>query len=492
MFLKFGEYLPDLPALNNPGMVTAKNVLPKTDSYGQFPSLVSSYDALTARCQGAFSARDADGTAFNFAGDASKLYNLISSAWDNASKVGGYTTGNTERWFYTQYGRRVLATNFADAIQSFTMGTSSDFSDLTGSPPKARYITTVKDFVLLGNINDSVAGVVPNRVQWSGLGDPTTWTPSAATQSDYQDLDSAAGWVMQVVGGEYGTVFQERAINRMTYVGSPLVFQFDAVEQGRGTQAPASVVKVGGFIFYLGLEGFYVFNGQTSEPIGAGKVDKTFYSDLDQNYLDRISGIADPINKLIFWSYPGSGNTGGRANKMLTFNYAPNAQKRWSYAEVDCETLVNSLAPSYTLDGLDSISGSLDALPYSLDSRLYTGNQSALSAFNSNHKLANFTGTALDAVLETGEAQLNPAGRTNITKIKPSVVGTNAVSTIQLGTRNVRTEAQTYSTAVSLNSTGEAPVRSNAFYHSIRTNITGGFDDAQGLDLTIANAIGMR
>jgi hypothetical protein len=491
MLLTFGEYLPDLPPFENPGLITAKNVIPRNTSYAQFLDLVENYGALTARCQGGFAARDTDGTTFNFAGDATKLYSLASSAWDDVSGA-TYSTGSDQRWFYTQYGRRVIATNFANNMQSYVMGTSTDFADLGGSPPKARYLDTVKDFVMIGNVNDTVDGAVPNRVQWCALGDPTDWTPDEATQSDYQDLDAAKGWVTQVVGGEYATIFQERAITRATYSGSPLIFTFDEVETGRGTQAPGSVVKVGGYIFYLGQEGFYLFNGQASEPIGSGKVDKTFFADLDQNYYDRLSSVADPINKLIFWAYPGSGNTGGRCNKILMFNYSPNASKRWATAEVDTEVLFNSLAQGYTLDGLDSVNSSLDALPYSLDSRLYTGNQSVLSAFSSNHKLAAFTGSALAARLETGEAQLVPGKRSQIAKVKPYVDGTSATTTVTMGTRNKRSEAISYGSALSLNSSGEAPMRANAFYHSLRLDIAGGFDYAQGVELTMANQTGAR
>ena len=52
----------------------------------------------------------------------------------------------------------------------------------------------------------------------------------------------------------------------------------------------------------------------TQAAIGGQKVDKWFYADLDQNYLHRITGTIDPINKLFFWSYPGAGNSGGTSS----------------------------------------------------------------------------------------------------------------------------------------------------------------------------------
>jgi hypothetical protein len=45
--------------------------------------------------------------------------------------------------------------------------------------------------------------------------------------------------VQKVVGGEYGLVFQERAVWKMTYIGSPVIFQFDLIERSRGAFAPS-------------------------------------------------------------------------------------------------------------------------------------------------------------------------------------------------------------------------------------------------------------
>jgi hypothetical protein len=479
MLIEFGEYLPDLPSLGNPGLVTAKNVLPRENSYDQFPGLSELYDALSVRCYGAFGTRDVDGNAFNFAGDDTNLYNLQAGVWTDVSGA-TYATPSDGFWRFTQYGRNVMATNYGNAIQNWLMGTSSAFANLGGSPPKARYITTVKDFVLLGNIDDAVDGAVPNRIHWSALGDPTDWTPDAATQSDFRNLDASKGWVTQVVGGEYFTVFQERAISRGSYVGSPIVFQVDEVESGRGTQAQGSVAKFGNLLPYLGLDGFYIHNGQSSEPIGAGKVDKTFYADLDQNYYYRITSIIDPINKLYMMAYPGAGNTAGRPNKIMIFNFSPNARKRWAYAEVDTDVIFPFVSPGYTLDELDAF-GNMDTLAFSLDSRVWTGNSSILAAFNSNKKLATFTGDALSAILQTGEVNLLAGYRALVTLLKPLITGASAAVTMNTITRNTRQESQTVSSPISLNGTGNAPCRSNAFYHGFRANISGGFDEAQGI-----------
>src|SRR3954462_10821447 len=491
-FIPFGEYTPDLPDYLNTGATVAKNVIPFGTSYHQFsgPSVYSS-NGLDAYCQGAERGRAANSTAFNFAGDAAKLYRLQGGAYSDISKGGGYTTASDDIWEFAQWGSQMLATNYTDNIQTFTMGTSTNFADLGGTPPKARHIGVVRDFVVTANTNDT-DGSLPYRVRWSALGNEASWTVSSVTQSDYQNLDGPGGWCQKVIGGEFGVIFQERAIWRMTYVGSPAIFQFDQVESGRGTPAPSSVVKVGNFIAYLGIDGFYIFDGQQSIPIGENRINKTFFPELDQNYLHRISSAVDPAAQVIYWAIPVTGNANGRPNKIYMYNYSPNATKRWAFAETETEFIYLSAGEGYTLDSLDTISTNLDSLPFSLDSKIWTGNTNNLSGFNSSHKLVNYTGTALDAVIETGEATLHENHRSKVTKVLPVVDGTSATTTVQLGTRNLLSESVTWESAVSLNSTGDAPVRTNARFQRARVNITGGFDDAQGIEVVDFKKSGVR
>jgi hypothetical protein len=492
MKIPFPEWLPDLPDFENPGCTVAKNVVPLGTSYGQFLGATVYSNALDARCQGAISTKDKDGVSLTFAGNATKLYKLSTAAYSNVSKVGGYTIGADEMWFFTRFNDFLIATNFNDAIQTFTLSSSSVFADLAASAPKARYVATVRNFLVVGNTFDGIDGNIPHRVRWSALDDPTSWTVSATTQSDYQDLDASNGWVKQVVSGDYGVIFQERAISRMDYVGSPVVWQFRPVEIGRGTLASGSVIKVGNLIFYLGLDGFYVFDGNQSISIGENKVNRTFFNEVDLSYLSRISSTVDFDKQIIYWAYPATGNTSGRPNKIIMYNYSSNARMRWSFAEIEAEFIFTSLSEGYTLDTLDTLSSSLDSLPFSLDSRAYTGDNYILSGFNSDHKHVNYVGTALTATLETAEFQGGEGLYSEVMRIKPIYNGTTATVTMQVGTRNAFNSSTSFASAISVNSSGECPVRANARYHRFRVNISGGFNSAQGVEVLEYRTAGKR
>lgn len=492
----FGPFLPDQPEFQNPGSNAISNVIPRTvDSYGPAPSLATITNALGSRCQGSIFTRDNEANVFGFAGDAHALYELggVSQSWNNVSSA-SYNTLTEERWNYTVYGEKVIATNYTDPIQQFDVGASLVFSSLSANAPHARYITVVKDFVMVANTNDSVDGPVPQRVWWSAIDDPNTWpTPgtvvAAQLLSDFNDLAGDGGWNQGIVGGLSGAdviILQEKRVWRGQFVGPPVIFSFSVVEGARGTPAPGSVVSVGPVCYYLADNGFYACDGISSQPIGQEKVDRTFWSTVDQGYLYRVVGAADPFNKLIYWAYPGPQNVGGLPNRVLVYNYEID---RWAIQFFEVEELLRSYSTGYTMDQLNMF-GTMESMPQiSLDSRNWTGGRLSLSGFTPEHKMANFSGPALEATLETSEAQLFDKGRGFVSRLWPICDTSNV--TMSAGTRDNQYTAPTWTDAAPLSTTtASCPVRANGFYHRARMTIPAGTDwtHAQGIELDGAPA----
>jgi hypothetical protein len=474
--IPFAEWTPDQPAFGN-GATVANGVIPKSGgSYGPMSSLSAYSDALTARCQGAFAGRDSDGNVTNFSGDASKLYRMADSTQTNISRTAGYATTSEASWRFCQYGNRVVATNFADEIQSYVLGSSALFANLAAAAPKARHIAIINPgFLIAGNTYDAVDGNVPNRVWWSEYLDPTSWptvgtAAAEAAQSDYNDIPTG-GWVQAIagaVGGAAGVVFMETSIYRMDYEGPPTVFRFTEIERGRGTPAPNSVINVGPFAAYLGEDGFYMTDGAQSKAIGNGKIDKTFFADLDQSYFHRISGAADPINKLLFWAYPGSGHSSGNPNKVVIYNWETG---RWSNADVDCELIFRALSTGYTLETLDSTGYTLDTLPFSLDSRVWTGGRIILAGFDTSHKLGYFNGSNLAATVETGEFP-EAQNVMYVDGIRPVVDG--GTVTASIGYRGTPSASVSYTTATAAGDDGVCPQRIASRYVRSKVSVASG------------------
>lgn len=484
MKIPFAEWLPDLGDTNNPGATVATNVVPALDGYRPLSSLqsVTLTSVLTAYARGGISVKTSAGVSYVYAGDATKLYRLtVPAAWTDASRLAGgaYATATADMWEFVQWGEMVLATNYTDAPQQITVG-GANFAVLAGSPPKARHIAVVRDFVVLANLNDGTERT--RTIRWSGFGDEEAWTTSALNQCGSQELPGG-GRIVRVIGGERGVVFSEYAITLMTYEGPPTTFRFDQISNERGALCPGGVVDGGGAIFFIGLDDFYLLQGNSVTPIGASKVARTFFTDLQEEYTYRISGAIDKRRSLVVWSYPGAQALSGQPNKLILYHWPSG---KWASGEVEVNALYSFLSPGFTLEGLDDISTSLDALTASLDAYTWQGGALSLGGFNSTHFGVTFTGSPLTAQIETTEIQQE--GRvTHVSSALPIVEG-SGTTTIQHGHRYKPNASPTYEAAVSEDSIGEYPMRKVDRFHRFRVNISGEWTKAKEIQVTIKDA----
>lgn len=477
--VQFGEWFPDLPDLENPGATVAKNVVPEFKSYTPFPSATTYSTSLGARCQGATIARDPAGNYYNYAGDASANYRLVGTSWSSTTRLvgGAYNLAADDYWEFTQFGTILIGvTGWNDDPQATTVG-AANFAALAGAPPRARHIASVRDFVVMGNLSGD-----PQGVRWCAINNAVSWTADAATLADSQELPGDGGFVQKIIGGEYGTVFQERAVWRMTFVGSPLVFQFDKILTNMGAYAPQSVVAYRNVIFFLSESGFQEFDGSNVIPIGQGKVDLTFFAELDTAFVYRVQATVDPIRHVVAWAYPASGNTGGNPNRILLYNWS---SKRWARIEdINIEFLFRSVGSAFTLEGLDAITTNLDALLISLDSQQWNGGTLTFGAFDSSHRLNLFDGSSMPATVETPELQLNPYGLTYVTEVRALTQGLSVSYTVAVGSRLNTTEAVSYTLAMSPISAGFVEARLTNRFLRFRLTTASNFTHLQGVDVT--------
>lgn len=472
--ITFGEWMPDQPGISG-ALTDAKNVVSQAIGYGPLPSAATFSAAAAENLTTLVAGKTPANATKLFAAGSTKIYEVSGvGALTNVSKVGGYTpNASNDRFRFTQFGNVILGTNFSDPIQAYTLGTSSAFADLAGSPPLCRYLTVVRDFVVTAYVS-SGGTTYPNRVQWSGINDETTWASSQITQADYQDIPDG-GPIIGIRGGEFGLILMEKAIHRMSYVGTPFIFQFDNISRGKGCIAAGSIAQTQGFTFFLSDDGFYMCDGQQVIPIGSEKVDRWFFFNADESAFDTMSAAIDPVRKLVIWNF----KTTFAQRQLLIYNFKT---QKWTYGDAGADYVSDASTAAVTLEGLDSISASIDALTVSLDSILYMGGKYFLGG-TSGAYVVTYNGQPATGTITTGD--VDAGGRSIVTLARPQVDGGSA--SVAVASRALLSDIPTYGTSVAADSENRVSLRSNGRYHRLKVTPTGdGWKTAVSVDVDIA------
>jgi len=467
--ITFGEWLPDQPGLVG-ALTVAKNVFPKAVGYGAFPESVEFSGDASEDLNAVVAARSTDGDTKVIAGGFTKLF-LLDSTDLSFDDISGTTYNSSYVWRFTQFGNTLVAANGANTLQAYDLTTSGNFAVLNSGAPAAKFATVVRDFVVTGWQPDNNA-----RVQWSGINDPTTWSSSAVTQSDFQDVPDG-GQIQGITGGEFGLVLLERSLFRMSYIGSPLVFQFDNISRNLGCYEPNSVIQWQGITYFLGDDGFYACDGQQVVGIGAEKVDRFFFADADEGSFPEMSAAVDPIRNLIMWGYRNAGDI----YRVLLYHVNT---KRWSFIDTTLSRLASYSTPGITLEGVDTYSSSIDALQITLDSRFWQGGKLQLGGIRAA-KTVTFSGPSRTATIET--ADLQTEGQvTMLTLVKPLIDEGSA--SVGVASRNSLADAITFGSQNSPSSENRVGVRTVGRYHRLRFQPTGNWSTAIGADIELQQA----
>jgi hypothetical protein len=455
----FSGFHPDRsgnPWPDDPGYLTlASNVAP-SDPHGYRATYADeSTGGAAVAAEPIAAAAFANGTtARHFAGTTDNLYESdnAGTTWNTNSRSGGYDPANPV-WDFALFGDTVVAVNGVDEPQEKSLGdaVTTDFADLADSPPIAGRVARVRDHLVLGRLASNQFAI-----QTSAIGAVADWpavgsAEALAKQSIFRELDQQYGAITGIVGGEkFGLIFQERAINRMTYVGGNVVYQIDTFERRFGTGLWNGAIQVGAHCYFGNAFGLFRTNGNVVEPLSYGHVDeaviKATLGNLEAMAVRGGSLAYDQRTDAILWPFTTSGN-----NEYLLAYYIK--QQRFALVDFSAQALPHTIY-SVRNSGAEDVATSI---PY---------------IFNSSNVLLSMTDiTGIVCDLITGYVELAPGMLTQLEGIE--IIGTN-INSVSMSAKSVVTSAEVGLARTGYNATGSIgrsnvyPIRSTGRFHSFR------------------------
>lgn len=449
----FGEWLPDIATS---GLSVANNARAVANGYAPVGAPQAVTDALPAAFNGGGAFIDSNGGSTLLGATNANVYRY-SGGW---ASVGAMASGQVVRM--AQFGDNAL---FAPGgvVKSYNL-TSTAFTTPTDAPI-AVDIAQVRDFVMA--ITDD------NAAQWCQFNNSSVWT-TGANQADKQP--SLWGQMRRIVGGEYAIILTDKAIVRVSYVGSAndIIFQFDEIAAEVGCMVGGSVCNVGRLIFFLSERGFMMCDGAEVTPIADEKFNRWFFKKFARADIDRIWSAIDPRYSLALWAMPGDPGV------VVAYNWV---LKRATTFQIPVTGLFTGYTAGVDVDHLDALYGNLDAMPISLDDPSLAGGNPLLLVADADNKLTALTGDNLEATFRLENIEPTAGRRSRIRSVRLITDAVEGSATIDARMRAGDGEAVRAS--ATMRSNGRMPIRSNGRYNTLEVAIPAGatWTNIQGAEL---------
>lgn len=460
---QFPPFEPDRSPFAAGASPSVVNCLPVADGWGPLQQFVSRSSALATAPKGVIAVRTPAGTYRIFAFTTTKAYELNTTdyTWTDVSRLAGgdYACPSTDLWSFAVFGANLIAVNLADDPQYIELSAGTNFAALPGSPPKAKFVGTAGDFVVLAHTATS-----PLQVRTSAIGNSGAWTVGLNLSGD-QTLPDGED-ISGLFSAETGClIFQKKKIRLLSITASvDYPFAITVINASRGTIAPYSMTGIGpDLLGYLSSDGFCL--SIEGKAIGHERVDRWFFDTIDQAQVQDVRGAIDPYKKLFLWQ----GTKPDATKFMLIYSWALD---RWSYSDQNSALLVDLVTPSVSWDGASSLFANWDAATVSWDARSLIGGAPTFGGVGSTNKLGFFDGTAMAAQMDTAKLWLAKPKRALVLGAR-AVVDTSS-HTLKFGSTETHGGTITLGSAVTPNSIGKCDKRISGLLHQLRLDIAAG------------------
>ena len=452
----FRQWLPDLPDLNNPGLVEAKNVYRRNGAYHpinavSFPGGARSVDlGVSATSNGVVSSMSAaeSGVEFyTFAVTNGSSVTLL------ANQQGVATVNSTS--VATNSGAHCNFVNYDGDVYFFARD-SKQYKSVRGGAFTQVSTATMFNPAAAAKVGRFIMTGFRFGLKWSAFNDPEDWAISQRTRAGEATVNNPElGFITGITGGRVNFLFQEYGVSRVEFVGSPSVWRFTVVSNRVGA-VQGSPIEVAGVTYFLGSSSadgdslggsgrlsVYKTNGsQVAEVEGVSDWLNDNFS-TGTNFLNVRNAVFDRDRDLIIWA----SGTGAATHKFLCMNVKT---EEFSYFEAAHRAIVPG--PFHTGQNAGEI---------------------VVVAENSgNLHYAPLAGDALEATLTTGHIA-SPGERVMVCGAEAHYSGSGATFAVSGKDRyGASSDFGTYKAADSL--TGKASVRADGRAAALSIKIPSG------------------
>jgi len=252
-------------------------------------------------------------------------------------------TGATLRlWSADNFGEDLIFNARDASIYYWDKSTSSapfargvELSSLAGSdsttPTIAKQVLVSdndRHIIVFGcDPQDNIGVQDPLLIRFSDQENPLIWFPAVTNTAGDLRLGAGSTFVQAVETKREILVWTDTALNSMRFIGPPFTFGLQQLASNITIMGPNAAVATEDVVYWMGIDNFYVYAGQTQQLPCTVK-DKVFL-DFNLEQADKVvSGVNSEFSE-VFWFYPSASSTDN--DKYVVYNYG---EKVWYFGSL--------------------------------------------------------------------------------------------------------------------------------------------------------------
>lgn len=277
-------------------------------------------------------------------------YNRVGNGWARLGAI--VWSGSNSQFFWgtnyrgaanNEYYLFVVNNNRADQIcywdPTAAAWTRTTFPTRQGAAnyqlQSARLIISFKNRLLALNtleLTNGVDSTYQNRVRWCANGSPMAadaWYDNVAGKGGWLEAPTKEAIITAAIYRDRLIVYFEGSTWELVYTGNEVLpFIWQTIDDALGAESTFSGVLLEQGVLGIGQSGIHVCNGLNVARIDERIPDEVFNIHNENAGVERVAGIRDYYNEMVYWTFPNSLHNTTFPDRILAYNYRNNA---WAF-----------------------------------------------------------------------------------------------------------------------------------------------------------------
>ena len=169
----------------------------------------------------------------------------------------------------------------------------------------------------------------PMLIAFSDQESATEWEPKTTNTAGSVRLSAGSEIIGGIRARQETLVWTDSALYNITFVGPPLTFAVNLINQGVGLISPNGCINSPSGVYWMSDDGFYFYNGSVKR-LGCSVLSYVLDNlDIDQKF--KVFGLLNKEFNEVWWFYPSTQDSTGEISRYVIYNYLEDS---WSIGQL--------------------------------------------------------------------------------------------------------------------------------------------------------------